>query len=226
MVVKCYGTKAEVKGDAAVITASVSLGAAPVRPAVKMTLTYTFAKDCPVRVSCHAEGSNDAIWLPRFGFRFVLPENFEDITYFGYGPYESYEDKRLASRLSLFKTTATKNFEPYVRPQENSAHFGCRWATVTSVVGHGMMFASDSFSLSASHFSPEQLTKIRHNYELVPERETTVIIDYRNAGIGSNSCGPELLPEYRISEKHIDFAFEFSPEFTGNINPFKKYTKM
>ena len=225
MVVKCYGTKAEVKGGAAVITASVSLGAAPVRPAVKMTLTYTFAKDCPVRVSCHAEVSNDAIWLPRFGFRFVLPENFEDITYFGYGPYESYEDKRLASRLSLFKTTATGNFEPYVRPQENSAHYGCRWATVTSIVGHGMMFAADSFSLSASHFSPEQLTKIRHNYELVPERETTVIIDYRNAGVGSNSCGPELLPEYRISEKEINFEFEFSPEFTGNVNPFKKYTK-
>ena len=225
MVVKCYGTSAKIEDKSVVITASVSLGAAPVRPAVKMTLTYTFAKDCPVRVSCSAEVAENAVVLPRFGFKFVLPENFEDISYFGYGPYESYEDKRLASRISLFKTTATKNFEPYVRPQENSAHFGCRWATVTSIVGHGMMFASDRFSLSASHYSPEQLTKIPHNYELVPEKETTVIIDYRNAGIGSNSCGPDLLPEYRISEKQISFEFEFSPEFTGNINPFKKYAK-
>ena len=84
---------------------------------------------------------------------------------------------------------------------------------------------ADSFSLSASHFSPETLTAAKHDYELVPERETTVIIDYRNAGIGSNSCGPELLPEYRISEKKISFSFSFSPEFTGNVDPFKLYAK-
>lgn len=191
-----------------------------------MTLTYTFAKGCAVHVSCSADIADYATTLPRFGFKFVLPEGFEDVTYFGYGPYESYEDKRLASRLSLFKTTATENFEPYVKPQENSAHYGCKLATVTSVVGHGMLFYSDKFSLSVSHFSPEQLTTIRHNYELHPERETTVIIDYRNAGIGSHSCGPELLPEYRISEKKINFEFDFSPEFTGNINLFNKYTKM
>ena len=223
---KCYGVSAEVLGDRVVITSSVSLGAAAFRPVVKMTLKYTFAKGAAVHVSCSADVAEKAVWLPRFGFKFVLPENFEDVSYFGYGPYESYEDKRLASRLSLFKTTATKNFEPYVKPQENSAHYGCKWATVTSVAGHGMLFFADKFSLSVSHFSPEQLTVIKHNYELTPERETTVIIDYRNAGIGSHSCGPELMPEYRVSEKKINFEFDFSPEFTGNINPFNKYTEM
>ena len=223
---KCYGVRANVEDDRVVITSSIALGAKVRIPVAKMTLEYTFAKGCGVHLACSADIHKDAANLPRFGFKFVLPENFEDISYFGYGPYESYEDKRLASRLSLFKTTATKNFEPYVKPQENSAHYGCKWATVTSVAGHGMLFYADKFSLSASHFSPEQLTVIKHNYELVPERETTVIIDYRNAGIGSHSCGPELLPEYRISEKKIDFEFDFSPEFTGNINPFKKYTKM
>ena len=223
---KCYGVFAEVKADRVVITSSVSLGAASVKPVAKMALTYTFAKGCAVHVSCSADIADYATTLPRFGFKFVFPEGFEDVTYFGYGPYESYEDKRLASRLSLFKTTATENFEPYVKPQENSAHYGCKLATVTSVVGHGMLFYSDKFSLSVSHFSPEQLTTIRHNYELHPERETTVIIDYRNAGIGSHSCGPELLPEYRISEKKINFELDFSPEFTGNINLFNKYTKM
>lgn len=223
---KCYGVSAEAKGDTVVIRSSVSLGAKSQRPLVKMTLEYTVAKNCAIHVSCSADIADYATWLPRFGFKFVLPENFEDVSYFGYGPYESYEDKRLASRLSLFKTTATKNFEPYVKPQENSAHYGCKWATVTSVAGHGMLFFADKFSLSVSHFSPEQLTTIKHNYELIPERETTVIIDYRNAGIGSNSCGPELMPQYRISEKKINFEFDFSPEFIGNINPFKKYAKM
>ncbi len=224
--VKCYETRATETDNEVIITSDISLGANLKRPAIRMTLAYKFAEGCPIRVSVSATVSDETPVLPRFGFKFVLPEGFEDIKYFGYGPYESYEDKRLASRLSLFRTTATDNFEPYVKPQENSAHYGCKWATVTSVAGHGILFAANSFSLSASHFSPEQLTVIKHNYELVPDRETTVIIDYRNAGIGSNSCGPVLLPEYRISEKSINFEFSFSPEFTGNIDPFRKSFKM
>jgi len=225
MQTKCYSVSARTEGGAAVINADISLGAKACIPLMRMKLTYTIGIE-GIRVECDADVREDAPTLPRFGFRFLLPEGFEDIAYFGYGPYESYQDKRLASRLSLFKTTATDNFEPYIRPQENSAHYGCRYATVTATVGHGLLFAADSFSLSASHYSPEQLTAMKHNYELVPEKETTVIIDYRNAGIGSNSCGPELNPLYRVNEKKISFAFYFSPEFTGNIDPFSKMLKM
>ena len=141
----------------------------------------------------------------------TMPEGFEDVRYFGYGPYESYEDKRLASRMGLFRTTATENFEHYVRPQENSAHHGCKWADVTSVAGHGLYFSAENFSLSVSHFSPEYLTSKKHDFELVPERDTTVIIDYRTSGIGSASCGPELAPEYRITEEDIKFKFFIKP---------------
>ena len=223
--VKCYATSAETVDGAVVIKSEISLGAPYRKPFVKMTLSYTFSEGKAVKLNCSAVVSDDTVWLPRFGFRFALPEGFEDVSYFGYGPFESYEDKLLASRLSTFKTTVTENFEPYVRPQENSAHYGCKWASVTGIQGHGMLFMADKFSLSASHFPPEYLSGVKHNYELVPERESTVIIDYRNAGIGSNSCGPELLPEYRISEKEIDFEFSFSPEFIGNIDPFQKYAK-
>ena len=224
--VKCYSVNCEKLSDRVVVTSEVSLGSPAKKPVVKMTLKYTFAAGAPIGVECNATVRDDAPAIPRFGFKFVLPEHFEDVKYFGYGPYESYEDKRLASRLSLFRTTATDNFEPYVRPQENSAHYGCKWATVSSTAGHGIFFGADKFSFSVSHFDPNYLTDTAHNYELVPQKETTVIIDYRNAGIGSNSCGPELLPEYRISEKEISFSFSFSPEFIGNIDPFSKYEKI
>ena len=226
MQVKCYETSVSEQKGGVVITSKVSLGAKLHRTAVRMTLVYTFGEGGHVGLDCRAEVSENLPPLPRFGFRFTMPEHFEDIKYFGYGPYESYQDKRLASRLSLFRTTATANFEPYVRPQENSAHYGCKWATVTSVAGHGMFFAADSFSLSASHFSPEYLTKVDHDYKLVPERDTTVIIDYRNAGIGSHSCGPELAPEFAIRERSISFSLAFSPEFVGNTDPFKKYSEI
>ena len=226
MQVKCYSTEASEAGGKLTVTAKISLGTPPLRTAVRMTLKYTFGVANAVFIDCSASVSEGLPPLPRFGFRFELPKHFENISYFGYGPYESYQDKRLASRLSLFRTTATENFEPYIRPQENSAHYGCKWATVTSVAGHSLLFAADSFSLSASHFSPEQLTRVKHDYELVPEENTTVIIDYRNAGIGSHSCGPELLPEFRISEKDIRFSFSVYPTFGGNIDPFKKYSEL
>ena len=224
--VKCYGVTAEKHDDRVEITSSVSLGAKTLAPAVKMTLKYTLAKGSAIKVECSADVNEKVPTLPRFGFRFTLPAGFEDVKYFGYGPYESYEDKRLASRLSMFKTTATENFEPYVKPQENSAHYGCKIASVTSVAGHGVIFGADKFSFSVSHFPPEVLANTRHDYELVPRKETTAIIDYRTAGIGSASCGPELDDVYKVNEKHIDFAFSFSPEFTGNIDLFKKYEKM
>ena len=226
MEVMCYGTAASAKDGNVTVTSTISLGARSKIPAVKMTLTYNFDGVSAVKIDCDADVQDNGPMLPRFGFKFTLPEHYENLKYFGYGPYESYEDKRLASRLSLFDTTVTANFEPYVRPQENSAHYGCRFASVTSTAGHGILFAADKFSLSASHYTPEQLTAAKHNYELSENRETTVIIDYRNAGIGSNSCGPELEPEFRISEKKISFSFSFSGEFTGNVDVFKKYAKM
>ena len=154
-----------------------------------------------------------------------MPEGFEDVKYFGYGPMESYEDKRLAARISEFRTTASDNFEHYVRPQENSSHFGCKWAAVSSVVGYGLYFSGESFSLSVSHIDPAYLSKFDHDFELIPEKETTVIIDYRNAGIGSASCGPKLNPLYEIKEKEFDFSFCFKPSFVGNVDLFSEYVK-
>ena len=223
---KCYTTSAETSKGGIKVRTSLSLSAPNTEPIIRAEVVYDFTLGSGVRIFCDADVRRDAPTLPRFGFRFVLPEHFEDISYFGYGPYESYEDKRLASRLAIFKTTATDNFEHYIRPQENSAHYGCKWASVSAAVGHGIFFAADSFSLSASHYSEMTLTETAHDYELVPEKETTVIIDYRNAGIGSNSCGPELSPEYRIEEKKINFSFAFDPFFSGNTEFFTKYSKM
>ena len=213
------------------VRAEIALSAPAFSPIATLSVFYTFGLGEGVRVKCHARLGDGTPWtdglppLPRFGFKFTMPEGFEDVRYFGYGPYESYEDKRLSSRKSLFKTTATDNFEHYVRPQENSAHYGCSWADVTHKCGSGLYFSASSFSLSASHYDPLYLTGFNHDYELIPQKDTTVIIDYRNSGMGSASCGPTLQDKYSIIEKEFDFEFYFAPHFSGNINPFNEYVK-
>lgn len=221
----CRGTKAEALDSCVKIYAEINLSHSIREPAVRAKVTYTLAEGLGIKVECECRVADAFPPLPRFGFRLSMPEDTENIRYFGYGPYESYEDKRLASRMGLFNTTVTENFEHYVKPQENSSHCGCKWADVSTLYGQGLYFSADKFSLSASHYTPEQLTETAHDYELVQNKETTVIIDYRNAGIGSNSCGPELLPEYRICEKSFNFTFNIKPCFTGNISPFSEYVK-
>ena len=218
-------TKTEIKKDGGYITVSaeMSMAARGYAPICRITVCYVFDGNS-VKVDCRANVSSALpCFLPRFGFMFRCPEDFENFSYFGYGPYDSYQDKRLASRLSVFKSTASENIEHHIRPQESGAHYGCRYAEISSAAGHSLLFGAKQFSLSVSHFEPHYLTGFTHDFELVPERETTVIIDYRNSGIGSGSCGPQLIPEYQVCEKEINFAFAVKPCRAGNINLIKKY---
>ena len=104
------------------------------------------------------------------------------------------------------------------------AHADTRWCAVTSLTGHGLLAlrTEKPFSFNCSHFTPAQLTATRHNYELTPLRDTVVNIDYRHAGIGSNSCGPVLKQCWRLDEKQFDFSFRLLPAFIADIDPYKE----
>ena len=219
----CHGLGTEIDGNT--VKAELVLAANGQTPAARISVKYVFDGN-GIKISAHTEINRELTYLPRFGFKFTAPEEFEDLSYFGYGPHEAYEDKCLASRISLFKTTVTDNFEHYVRPQENSAHASCKWAALSSVTGYSLFFAAEKFSLSASHYEPHYLTGFGHDFELVPQRESTVIIDYRTSGIGSNSCGPALNEKYRISEKEFDFEFSVKPEAAGNRVPEAEYSML
>lgn len=210
--IKCFGVSAKKVGGKVKITSDISLGAKVVMPVVRAKLTYTVDGNGTITVDTEASVLPGAVFLPKFGFDFTCAPNMEDYSYFGYGPMESYVDKRLAARMGLFKGKVLDSTEHYIYPQENGSHYNTLTATVKSVAGHGLTFENESgFEFKASHYSTEQLTKARHDYELKPSEETFVSIDYKQSGIGSNSCGPELAEEYRLSEKKFSFAFTVKP---------------
>lgn len=222
--VKCYSTEV-VKADEneAVILSKISLAAAPNEVILRADVTYTVKYGMGIKISCDVKWNVQKKHYPRFGMRLTMPEGAEQMRYFGYGPNESYVDKRLASKLGEYKSTVTENYEPYVFPQENSSHWGCRWADVHTVAGHGFLFTScEPFSFNASHFSPEQLTETRHHYELKREPETTVMLDMRMDGIGSNSCGPELAEKYRFNETEFSSSVTIKPVFAAEVNPYRE----
>ena len=234
--IECYSCELTAAEDEkAVIRAKISMGAAPKEPLCYADVTYTVRTGLGLkidfdvkwrRILCHNPedpSKREKLYRPRFGVRLTMPEGSEYMRYFGYGPYESYLDKRMASKLGEYSSKVTDNFEPYIFPQENSSHWGCRWADVHTAAGHGFLFTSPApFSFSASHFSPEQLTQKAHHYELKREPETTVILDCRQSGIGSASCGPMLDEDLRFDEDRTVCSVILLPVFSAEIDPYKE----
>ncbi len=198
---------------------SFSLGGYIKKPVVHGTAIWTVYGSGDIVLDTKVEARKDIPFLPRFGLQLWMPEGSELVEYFGYGPHESYIDKRQSTRLSRFADKVDNMHENYIMPQENGSHFGTEWAAVTNLLGMGLLFIGmDDFSFNASHFTPEDLTQANHTYELNRREETIINIDYMMSGVGSNSCGPELLPQYRLAENKFNFKLRIKPVFKEDIS--------
>lgn len=191
-----------------------SLGGYIRTPIIHGEARWTVDASGAIRLSADMKVKESATHLPRFGLELVMPAGNERVEYLGYGPHESYVDKRRSVRRGKYRTTVDGMFESYVMPQENGSRYGTEWATVTNLLGMGLRLeAPGGFSFQASHYTARDLTEALHTTELLPRRETIVNADYRMGGIGSNSCGPELLPQYRFDEKAFTFELTVRPVF-------------
>ena len=227
---KCYKAEITEKTDKKVtVKCDISVSGKIVRPVIRGSVSYTVwaSGDLSVRYDCKVR--ENVMHLPRFGVELVMPETSEQMRYFGMGPMEAYADKHLAARMGDFSGNVSDNYEPYVKPQENSSHIGTKWAMVNTIAGQGLYFAADGdtddFTFCASHYSAHELTVKRHHWELEAAKETYVYLDYKQAGIGSNSCGPELVEEYRFDEPAFTFSFRVKPVFAGDVQPFVEFKK-
>lgn len=199
------------------ISTAFVMGCDAARPTVRGTVTYRFTPENGTELAFELDVTvpEKAVTLPRLGVQFCMPAGTERLSYFGCGPTETYRDKRQAGLVGIYSCNVSEHFEHYVRPQENMAHTETHWVKITDAAGHGLVVtpAGDTpdLSFNCSHFTPEQLTATRHDYELEPLAETVVNIDYMQAGIGTNSCGPTLAEEWRLTSGHYAFAMRLCP---------------
>ena len=151
-------------------------------------------------------------FLPRLGVRLFLSKRMNQAEYFGYGPHESYIDKRRASYLGKFTSRVCDLHEDYMRPQENGSHYHCEYVSVADDSRKLTVYNEQPLSFNLSEYTEEELTTKGHNYELEKSGYTVFCIDYRQSGIGSGSCGPQLAKEYRLDDTHYTFSFHLKPE--------------
>ncbi|MGY4904332.1 glycoside hydrolase family 2 TIM barrel-domain containing protein [Streptomyces sp. 900116325] len=149
--------------------------------------------------------------LPRLGVRFGLPAAYGGARWFGGGPGEAYPDTRAASVLGRWAMPVDAMQTPYVRPQENGARADVRWAELTDGGGAGLRADGTApFWFTARRWTSEQLDAAEHLSELVAGETVWVNLDHAMQGIGSQSCGPGVLPQYRLDAAAAQFSFVFS----------------
>lgn len=184
------------------------------KPIFTAEVTYTIFADGTLNIKSKLKTDSAKIeFVPRFGVRMFLSKSFDSVEYYGYGPFESYCDKHQASYVAKFCATIKDMYEPYIKPQENSSHFDCRYVKViekddkkgTEILCYGSK--EDNISFNASEYSQEELASKRHNFELEKSEYNIVCVDAKMAGVGSTSCGPQLLQKYRLP----------LPELSGEI---------
>ena len=133
-----------------------------------------------------------------------MPKHVKDFCYYGNGPIESYCDMHHASMVDWYKSDADNEYVNYIMPQEHGNHTNGKVLEMYN----GLNFvAADKFEINVSRYDSAELTAAKHIDELKSDGCVNVRIDYKDSGIGSNSCGPLLLEKYRLDEKEIQFEF-------------------
>ena len=153
--------------------------------------------------------------LPRFGVRMFLDKKLTDARYFGMGPQESYRDKHQAASHGLYRANVGDLHEDYIRPQENGSHYDCEYVELNNSRYGIVVSAENAFSFNASYYTQEELEKKTHNYELTESDSVVFCVDYALNGIGSNSCGPVVLDQYRFDDVLFRFQFTIVPYVKG-----------
>ncbi|QNU67165.1 DUF4981 domain-containing protein [Ruminiclostridium herbifermentans] len=209
---RVYSTSVSQLGSSIRIVSELSLAAVHIQRILNISAQWLIGDNGTVAFNMQVEKNMEMPFLPRFGIRFFLPKEINNVEYFGYGPYESYPDKHRASYLGEFRAKVKDMHEDYIRPQENGSHWNCHYVKLLSDDGVGLAATNnETFCFNVSHYTQEELEAKKHNFELEESGYTVLCLDYTQSGIGSNSCGPELAKKYRFDAQRFEFNMTFKP---------------
>jgi beta-galactosidase len=152
--------------------------------------------------------------LRRLGLQLMLNPGFEQLRWYGRGPMENYQDRKDCAFLGVYENTVTGMAEHYVRTQTMGERTDTRWVEFSTEDGRTVTFTADgTFDFSAQHFKDLDLYRVKYGHDLDKVRRSEVVLnlDCRMAGVGNASCGPDLLPQYRIApDQTYSYRFRIS----------------
>ena len=197
------------------VDVSMVLSSYTVAPVASVAICYEIHAQGDIKLSTTFAPLRELPYLPRLGMQWVMPTKYSRCAWYGLGPHETYQDRKDSAMIGVYSGTVCEQHVPYIRPQENGAKGECRWAAVTDSMGAGLMAVApegSSFSFNVHDYTDRQLTQAQHTVELPRGGETTVSVDLAVGGLGSNSCGPEPLEQYRLYlSEPVSYSFTLRP---------------
>jgi beta-galactosidase len=191
------------------------LDLAPQKPALACfdcRSTTTILSSGEVQIETQVKPGEGLPFLPRIGLQMALPGGYEEMAWYGRGPHECYADRQEGARVDVYSGTVKEQYVPYIYPEENGNKTEVRWAAISGPGGVGLLaIGSPVLSVSALHFTPEDLTAARHTFELKPRPEVILNLDYAQSGLGSASCGPGRLEKYQLKAEETTFSVRLVP---------------
>ena len=197
------------------IVSHASVVAETVQKILDVTITWKIEAAGKIDADIAVTKDDEFPDLPRFGVRMFLDKKLSAVRYFGMGPQESYCDKHQAASHGLYRADVGDLHEDYIRPQENGSHYDCEYVELNNSRYGIVASAEKAFSFNASYYTQEELEKKTHNYELIESDSVVFCVDYALNGIGSNSCGPVVLEQYRFDDVLFRFQFTLIPYVKG-----------
>ena len=140
--------------------------------------------------------------LPRLGILIELPRDYEHLTWYGRGPWDNYPDRKVSCPIGLWKSTVSKQYVHYPRPQDSGNHEDCTMVELRTKKGKKLRIEAidKPFSFSALPYSAQYIASKTHDYELDDQGHTYLSIDCAVLGLGNSSCGPGVLKKYAIDK--------------------------
>lgn len=176
--------------------------------AVVLRHAYTLSPDGTLLAENRFIVDKSVADLPRLGVVMRLPAGFEKLEWFGRGPIENYRDRQRGSLVDLYESTVADQYVPYIMPQEHGNHTDVRRLSLTDERGSSLCVnAQGPLEFSASHFTAQDLYAAFHTYDLKPRAETILNLDLMQRGLGTQSCGPDALPQYRIGPGKYQWSY-------------------
>ncbi|MCC9169162.1 glycoside hydrolase family 2 TIM barrel-domain containing protein [Pontibacter harenae] len=186
---------------------------------VPYTIEYLIQNDGSIKVtaSIDMEG-RDLPELPRFGMRMELPGRFENLSYYGRGPWENYSDRKTASFIGKHEDNVENQFtKNYIRPQENGYHADVRWVKLTNDAGQGLLVEGmqplgfSALNYEAEAMDPGLTKKQQHPTDLKPKNSVFLHVDLKQRGVGGDdSWGRLPHDEYRLLDKKYTYTYKIS----------------
>ena len=201
-------TKVEEKDNTVTVTYTYFM---PTTPASKCQVAYTVFGDGTIETKLMYDPVEGLPDMPEFGMMFWFNADYDNLTWYGMGPDETYADRRHGAKLGIYSNKVADNMAKYLVPQECGNKVGVRYARLVDAKGRGILFEGDELSFSALPYTPHELENAAHVYELPQVHHTIVRVAMAQMGVGGDdSWGSWVHPEYHIDvTKPLEFTFRF-----------------